>query len=114
MKNPFPPPILHLPEADIPLVGVKSYLLQSKDHQIIFMEFSQDVEVQEHFHEAQWAVVLEGRIDLTIDGVKGEYTRGDQYYIPKGVRHSAKVFAGYADVTFFDQPDRYRVKEKVK
>jgi quercetin dioxygenase-like cupin family protein len=112
MKKLLPPPILKLPEADVPLKGVKAYLSQSENHQIIFMQFSEDTEVGEHFHEAQWAVVLDGKIDLTIGGVKGTYTRGDQYFIPKGVKHSARIYAGYADATFFDQPDRYRVKAK--
>jgi quercetin dioxygenase-like cupin family protein len=71
------------------------------------MEFSKDVEVPEHSHESQWAVVLEGRIDITIDGEVRNLKRGDQYFIPKGVKHSAKVYAGYADVTFFNQADRY-------
>ena len=36
--------------------------------------------------------------------------KGDQYFIPKDVPHSAKAYAGYADVTFFNQKDRYRAK----
>ena len=106
----FPPPIYRLPEADIPFRGARAFLSQSARHQVLFMEFGEDVEVPEHAHEAQWAVVVDGRIDLTIDGVRRTHGRGDRYFIPAGVVHSAHIHAGYADVTFFDQADRYRAK----
>lgn len=112
MKETFPEPILNLSEADIPLDGIKAYLSQGNDHQIIFMEFEKDVELPEHQHEAQWGIVLEGKIELTIDGKPGTYTKGDRYFIPAGVPHSGKIHAGYADMTFFNQKDRYSVKEK--
>ena len=76
------------------------------------MEFAEDVELTEHSHESQWGIVLEGRIDLVIDGVKNTYTKGDRYFIPKGVKHSGKIYAGYSDITYFDQKDRYKEKEK--
>ena len=110
MSSVFPDPIVSLPEADVPLEGVRAYLSQSEGHQIVFMEFSKDVTVPEHSHESQWGVVLEGRIDLTIDGRERPFLKGDQYFIPRGVKHSARIHAGYADVTFFNQKDRYRRK----
>lgn len=112
MSEIFPEPIRNLPEADIPLEGVKAYLSQSENHQIIFMEFSEDIEVPEHSHESQWGIVLEGKIDLTIDGIKKTYSRGDRYFIPKGIEHSAKIYAGYADITFFNQKERYKAKQE--
>lgn len=72
------------------------------------MEFDEDVELPEHSHESQWGVVLEGRIDLVVNGVKRSYSKGDRYFIPKGVSHSGRIYAGYADMTFFNQPDRYK------
>ena len=108
MSEIFPEPITNLPLADIPLDGIKAYLSQSENHQILFMEFSQDVELPEHSHEAQWGVVLEGKVDLTIDGVERTYSKGDRVFIPKGVKHSAKIHAGYADISFFNQKDRYK------
>ena len=110
MSNIFPELIRKLPEADIPLNGLKAYLSQSENHQIIFMEFTEDVELPEHSHESQWGIVLEGKIDLTIGGIKHTFSKGDRYFIPKGTKHSAKVFAGYTDITFFNQPDRYKAK----
>lgn len=111
MKTIFEEPILNLPQADIPLKGIQAYLSQGDNHQIIFMEFSEDVELQEHSHAGQIGIVLEGRIDLTIGGIKNSYVKGDRYYIPEGVKHSGKIYAGYADITFFDQKDRYQMKK---
>lgn len=110
MSEIFPEPIRHLPQADIPLKGIEAYLSQSEDHQIIFMKFNEDVELQEHSHESQWSIVLEGKIDLIIDGVKRTYSKADRYFIPNGIKHSGKIYAGYADVTFFNQPGRYEVR----
>lgn len=110
MSEVFPEPIRNLPEADIPLNGIKAYLSQSERHQILFMEFGEDVELPEHSHESQWGIILEGKIDLVVDGVKHTYSKGDRYFIPKGIRHSGKIYAGYADITFFNQKDRYKPK----
>jgi quercetin dioxygenase-like cupin family protein len=112
MPGIFAKPIRDLPEADIPLEGVKAYLSQSDAHQVIFMEFTQEVDLPEHAHAAQVGFVLEGKIELTIGGSKSSYTKGDRYYIPEGVPHSGKIHAGYADITFFEEPMRYAQKEE--
>lgn len=110
MSNVFPEPILKLPEAEIPLVGIKAYLSQGAAHQILFMESSEDVALPEHAHAGQWGIVLAGKIELTIEGIPHSYKRGDRYFIPESVLHSGKIFAGYADISFFDQADRYQAK----
>jgi quercetin dioxygenase-like cupin family protein len=110
MSEIFEQPIRDLPEADIPLEGIKAYLSQSDSHQIIFMEFENDVPLPEHRHAAQIGVVLEGKIELTVDGETTVFSKGDRYYIPEGVPHSGKIYAGYADVTFFNEPNRYSKK----
>ena len=110
MPEIFAQPITNLPEADIPLAGVKAYLSQSDSHQIVFMEFQNDVDLPEHSHAAQIGFVLEGKIELTIDGKTECYTKGDRYYITEGTLHSGKIYAGYADITFFDEKDRYARK----
>ena len=111
MSEFFPEPITKLPEADISLAGLKVYLSQSENHQILFMKFENSVDLPEHSHEAQVGFVLEGKIDIIIGGEESTFTKGDRYYIPSGAKHSAKVFAGYADITFFDEPNRYSTLE---
>ena len=110
MNQLFPEAIRNLPEADIPLDGITAYLSQSDTHQILFMQFEKDAELPEHSHSAQMGIVLEGKIELVIGGEKQSFTKGDRYYIPEGVNHSGKIYAGYADITFFDEPNRYSKK----
>lgn len=110
MNQIFPEVITNLPQADIPIEGLTAYLSQSDTHQILFMKFDKDVELPEHSHAAQMGVVMQGRIELLIDGEKQSLSRGDRYYIPEGVKHSAKIHAGYADMTFFNEADRYSEK----
>ncbi|MSS10627.1 cupin domain-containing protein [Clostridium sp. WB02_MRS01] len=112
MSNLFPEPVSSLPEAEMPFSNYQAYLSQGEKHQIIFMQFNEDVDLPEHSHESQWGIVLEGKIELTINGVKNIYTKGDRYFIGKDVKHSGKIFAGYADITFFNQKDRYNTKPK--
>lgn len=106
----FPDIITNLPEADIPIEGLRAHLLQSKDQQVVFMSFEKDAEIAEHSHEAQWGVILDGEIELTIGGKKHKFTRGDTYFIPRDVKHSAKIRKGYKDLTLFNQKDRYRAR----
>jgi len=112
MKDVFPEPIQSLPQADIPLHGLTAFLSQSDDHQILFMQFEGEVDLPEHAHAEQLGFVLEGKIDLVIDGKQHTFTKGDRYYIPAGVKHSGKIHAGYADITFFNEPNRYLPKQK--
>lgn len=110
MSNIFTKPIINLPEVEIPFEGAKGYLFQGENDQIIFMEFENDVEVPEHFHENQWEIVLDGKVDYYENNVKHTYKKGDRFYIPKGTKHSAKVYADYASIAFFNQKERYKKK----
>ena len=107
----FFPDIIHqLPQIDLPFEGVEAYLVQGPDQQIIFMSFTADLEVPEHSHEAQWGVVLDGEIELVINGVSHTFRKGDSYFIPKDIPHSARIKAGYKDLTLFNQADRYTAR----
>jgi quercetin dioxygenase-like cupin family protein len=112
MTQIFPEPITDLPEADVPIKGIKAFLSQGSNHQVVFMQFSEDVEVPAHSHESQWGIVLEGKIELTIEQVKKVYLKGDRFFISKDAKHSAKIYAGYASMEFFNQVDRYKEKNK--
>lgn len=106
----FPESVKKLPMADVPLDGLSAYLMQGPSQQLLFMRFDKDVVLEEHKHASQFGLVLEGRIDLCIDGISHTFYKGDHYYIPKNVAHSGKIYAGYADITFFDERDRYQIK----
>ncbi|MBT4287551.1 MAG: cupin domain-containing protein [Deltaproteobacteria bacterium] len=111
MKNIFPEPIKQFPKADIPLKGLTAYLSQADTHQTLYMQFKKTVELPEHEHADQMGFILEGKIEIVIGGKKKTYSKGDRYHIPAGIRHSAKIYEGYADITLFMQPDRYSIKK---
>jgi len=92
------------------LSGLTAYLLQGAGQQVLFMESDHDVEVPLHAHGSQWSVVLKGRIDLTVDGVTRTYGQGEDFFVLRGVQHAARIHAGYADITFFDEKSRYKAK----
>ena len=99
-----------MPKADINFDGLNAFLAQGENHQVVFMEFEKDVDIPKHSHESQWEIVLEGKVDLNINGKKQTYAKGDKFYIPKGVIHSGKVYSGYASIAFFNEKERYKKK----
>jgi len=96
-------PIKRLGKADMPFDGCVAYMIQGKKEQVLYTQFEKDVEVPEHSHEAQLAVVLSGNIEITIKGTRSLFFKGDTYYIPRGLAHSAKIRGGYSDFTFIKQ-----------
>ena len=110
MKSKLPEIIKKLPKADISIDGADIYVSQAKDHQIVFMEFKKDIVIPEHSHNSQWEIVLHGTVDVWIDGLKHTYKKGDQFFIPKDIKHHAKIPKGYASIAFFNEERRYKMK----
>ena len=110
MKSVFPDMITALPEADIPFEGVSGYLLQGENQQAVFFEIEPIGEVAEHKHGAQWGVVFEGEMELTIGCNTELYKKGDQYYIPAGTLHSASFKQKTYLMDVFADKDRYGTK----
>ncbi len=108
----FPGLITKLPEAALPFPSsvVKTSVLQSENGQLIFFDVLQYVELPPHSHKAQWGTVLEGQLDLTVDGKTQTYRPGMAYFIPSGIVHSARIPAGTKIVDFFEEKDRYQLK----
>ena len=111
MDDIFPEAIRNLPLADIPIPGLTAYLSQDANHQIVFMHFTEDVEVPAHSHDAQWIIVIDGEIVLNVEGKEYTLTKGDHFSILPGETHSAKVKAGYTSMEFFADKDRYTSKQ---
>ena len=111
MKNPFPDIVTTLPEADIPFNGVKGWISQNIDHQVVFLEIEAIGKVAGHSHCAQWGIVVKGEMDLTIGGHTQTYAKGDSYYIPDGVVHSAVFKTKTWAIDFFADNKRYLLKE---
>jgi quercetin dioxygenase-like cupin family protein len=108
MTEPFPEFIRSLPEVDSPLASLRGWMLQTDQGLAMFYEIPDGVEVPEHAHGAQWGVVLEGSMELTIHGETNTYGRGDTYHVPDAAPHSAVIHPGYVGIDVFADADRYR------
>jgi quercetin dioxygenase-like cupin family protein len=103
--------IKSMPEVDVPVEGVRGWLLSGGEHQAVFFEIEQTAVVPPHSHCAQWGIVVEGEMELTICGEKAVYRRGDRYTIGAGVEHGARFLSKVYVIDVFGSPDRYKAKE---
>ena len=110
MEQFYPASITSLPDADIPISGVRGKLLQSEHGQVVFFDIPADAKVPPHAHGAQWGVVLDGEMELTIGQETHIYRKGDSYFIPAGVTHSATFKTRCMVLDFFADKARYRTK----
>ena len=65
----YPEMIERLPDIDIPNPGVRGKLFQGEGLQAVFFSVETPAEIAPHQHQAQWGVVLEGELLMTVDGV---------------------------------------------
>ena len=104
--------LMALPALDIPFPDdvVESRAVRSEDALLVFFIFHKDAELPPHSHGAHWGSVLQGEVQLTIDGVTTTYRQGDSYDLPAGVVHAVKVAAGTIALDTFEEPDRYALR----
>jgi len=110
---PYPEMIKSLPEIEIPIDGIRGWLLQSTNKQVVFFEIEPVGNMPEHSHCAQWGIVVDGEMELTIGDQTKIYRKGDSYFIPAGVVHSANFPIKVMVIDVFDSPDRYKTKSGV-
>ena len=106
----YPDVITRLPRVDIPIEGVRGWLSQASDHQIVFFEIDPVAAVPMHSHGAQWGIVVEGEMELTIGDETRRYGPGDSYFIPAGVEHGARFLSHFRAIDVFADADRYKAK----
>lgn len=104
----FPELITQLPQADLPIEGVRGWISQAADHQVVFFDIDPIGEIPPHSHGEQWGVVVEGQMELTIDGQTRRYGPGDTYNIPAGATHSARFLSHFRAIDVFADVDRYQ------
>jgi quercetin dioxygenase-like cupin family protein len=109
-NTPYPELIRNLPEIEINIEGVRGWLLQGKDKQIAFFDLKPIGEIPPHSHAAQWGIVVEGKMRLTIGKETRIYQKGDWYFIPEGATHSATFLTRVQAIDIFDEPERYTTK----
>jgi len=107
----YPQMIKNLPQIDLDLPGIKGWLFESNDRQVVFFEIEPIGKMPDHSHCTQWGFVLDGNMKLTIDGKTSLLKKGDKYYIPEGTIHSAEFLTKVFVMDMFDSPDRYRAKK---
>ena len=104
----FPVFVRGLPEVDLPIEGLRGWLLQSESGALLFLEAEEDGYIPLHSHCDQWGFVVDGSIELTIGDDTRTYTRGDSYTIPADTMHGGQIHAGFRAVDFFTDPNRYQ------
>ncbi len=106
----FPGWLRRFPEADLPVQGLRGWLLRGGDHLVLLVEAERETVVPEHAHGDQWGIIVDGELDLTIGGRRQTYRRGDSYFIPAGTPHAGFFKKGCRALDFFADPNRYRPK----
>ncbi len=109
--EPFAEFIRALPMVDSPLESLRGWMLQAAGGLAMFYEIPDGVQVPEHAHGAQWGVVLEGTVEFTIGGETTIYGRGETYYVPGSVVHSAVISPDYVGIDVFADADRYAARQ---
>jgi quercetin dioxygenase-like cupin family protein len=109
----YPEVITLLPEADIKFEGIRAWILQSEEHQLVFFEMKASARAPEHSHNYdQWGFIIQGRMELTVNGEKRIVESGDEYVIPAQAKHSARFLVKSRLIDFFSEKNRYRAKSR--
>ncbi len=110
-----PDVITSLPAAEINVKGARAWILQAETSQLVFFEFQAATKVPEHNHNyPQWGMVIDGKMELTVDGTPLTCEKGDEYLIPAGAKHYAKFLKRTRIMDYFSEKDRYHAVKKVK
>ncbi|MFW9935532.1 MAG: cupin domain-containing protein [Candidatus Thorarchaeota archaeon] len=106
----YPDIIKALPKVDITIEGIEAWLAQGDTFQIVFFEIQPGVIIPPHSHKAQYGMVIEGEMTLTIGDQTKRLKSGDSYYIPEGVTHHGFFHTFVRAMDYFDEPHRYKPK----
>jgi quercetin dioxygenase-like cupin family protein len=103
-----------LPALDVPFPedALTTHVVRSDHGLAVFFVAKKDLSIPEHSHKGQWGMVIEGRLDLTIDGETVTHNAGSHYDIPSGTPHAAQLYAGAVVFDIFEEPDRYPVRPR--
>jgi quercetin dioxygenase-like cupin family protein len=103
LSDVFTEQITKLPKIVVP-GGVTIYLAKAETQVVYFLTAAEDLDYPAHAHAAQFAVVLEGCIEITTSEGTKSYGKGDRYCLPAGMEHCAKLHAGFAEMSIVDEP----------
>ncbi len=106
----YPDIIKTLPKVDINIDGIEAWLAQGETFQIVFFEIQPGVTIPPHSHKAQYGMLIEGEMTLTISDQTKRLKSGDSYYIPEDVTHHGISHTFVRAMDYFDEPNRYKPK----
>ena len=86
------------------------WVLPGGGRQVVFLDSEPVGRIPGNSRGARFGVVLDGEMTLPVAGVPHRYRRGDTYFIPAGVPHSAVFHTRFRAIDVFDEPARYRAK----
>ncbi len=108
----FPATITCLPEAMVSCPRGKGWIFQGDSTQLVFFEFEEGGTVAAHNHDyAQWGMVIDGMMELTVDKKSKEYRKGDEYLIPTRASHSVRFLTKTRIMDLFLEKERYKPKK---
>ncbi len=110
---PLPAFIASFPGIRLPFPDTKvsTSAMRTEHGLAVFFTVNEDVELPPHAHGAQWGTVIEGALELTMNGETRTYRPGESYDIPAGTVHAARVPAGSVIFDVFEENDRYTLAE---
>ena len=91
--------------------GIEGYVFDGADaSQMAFWTYAQAAHSAEHAHDYdEYIVVVQGQYTLRFGGDTVVLQPGDEYLIPKGVRHGGEVMAGTRAIYAFGGKRAHRV-----
>ncbi len=96
---PFPVSIRALPKTS--LLGVDVYVHDNGSSQVLFMELPAErteVVVPTHTHDVEWGIVVEGEVEITVNGKAERHGPGATHHIPANAPHSIRFTPGTSSV----------------
>jgi len=105
----FPEFIRGMSEVDIPNPSIHAWMAVDKC-QVLFYEVPEGSTSPDDSHANEWGLVIQGRVDITIDGVTRTYGPGDTYYVRDGEIHSVVNHPGLIAIAVFEGEDRFNVR----
>ncbi len=107
----YPNVITDLPEADMPFRGIEAWILQGETRQLVFYQMEANARIPEHSHEyGEWAMVIEGEIELAVEGKTRNVKKGDEWLTPARAKHTWMSLTKSRLIGLFSERTRYRTK----
>ena len=114
MEKVFPEFIRNLPHPELPDAlleqGADVRLLRGENQQAAFFRLPAGFVIPPHAHCAQWGVLLDGEMELTISGETRTVRAGEHYFIPADAEHQVRCVTEIHALDFFDDGQRYQEK----